>query len=82
MEIESAFDKVSVVPLDKQDTETSVMEELIEFDVKTARCYDPNEEIKLNKVIDAVGVDKFHDKIRSLARFYVESKGRVRVNIF
>ena len=72
VEIEAAFDKVTVLPLD-EGSDTSIMEELQSFKVENARCYDPNEQNKLNKVISAVGVDKFHAKIRTLASFYVDS---------
>ena len=80
VEMESVLDKVSMVSLDKDSTETSRMVELIYFKVENAKCYDPNEELKLNKVISAVGVEKFHDKIRTLASFYVDEKGRDRVS--
>lgn len=91
VEIEAAFEKVVVLPLEAGgDIEsggggggvvdggsTTVMQELVSFHIHGAHCYDPNEERKLNTVISAVGVDKFHDKIRTLARFYVEG-GRDR----
>jgi hypothetical protein len=38
------------------------------FEVKNAKCYDPNEEDRLMKVIRAVGVDRFEKNIRSLAK--------------
>lgn len=96
VEIEAAFEKVVVLPLDaagagiesgdiesggggaKEGGSTTVMQELVSFHVQQAHCYDPNEELKLNTVITAVGVDKFHDKIRALARFYVEEGARDR----
>jgi hypothetical protein len=86
VEIEAAFEKVVVLPLDSggesgsglaEGGSTTVMQELVSFHVHLAHCYDPNEELKLNTVITAVGVDKFHDKIRTLAKFYVEG-GRDR----
>ena len=39
--------------------------ELLKVD---AHCYDPNEEAKLRKIIDAVGLERFNNKIRSWAR--------------
>jgi hypothetical protein len=89
IDIEAAFDKVVVLPLDPSSgsdkdestvattSNTTVMQELVSFHVHQARCYDPNEQLKLNTVIAAVGVDKFHDKIRKLASFYV-GEGRDR----
>merc|ERR1712176_1289142 len=36
------------------------------FDVREAHCYDPNEEERLRKVIDAVGEERFNKSIRKI----------------
>jgi len=36
------------------------------FDIEFAHCYDPNEEAKFRAVIDAVGADRFNERIRAL----------------
>ena len=51
-----------------------VMSELLVFDVSKAHCYDPNEENKLMKVIAGVGIARFHERIRNLAKLYIESQ--------
>jgi hypothetical protein len=47
--------------------------ELTNFDVKNARCYDPNEEAKIREVVKSTGAtsggngtDEFNEKIRSI----------------
>jgi len=41
-------------------------ERLRAFDLRAARCYDPNEEAKLRSIIDAVGASEFNDRIRRI----------------
>jgi hypothetical protein len=43
---------------------------LKKFDIKNAHCFDPNEESKLRRVINAVGEKEFHDKIHKFAKEY------------
>ena len=42
------------------------LNELENFDINKATCYDPNEKLKLLTVIKAVGIDIFQKKIRKL----------------
>jgi len=51
-----------------KDGNNSVLQRLMEFKASQARCYDPNEEAKLFKIIRAVGEERFNDIIRRLAR--------------
>ena len=53
----------------------SLSDQLLCFDVANAHCYDPNEEARLRKVIDALGTSKFNDKIHDLGEAL---KGRRR----
>lgn len=46
----------------------NALEQLQNFDLGNAHCYDPNEEGKLRKVIEAVGSDLFVAKIRAVAQ--------------
>ena len=41
---------------------------LSEFDVRAARCYDPNEERRLRTAIDCLGADRFNTLIREMSR--------------
>merc|ERR1711879_55195 len=41
-------------------------EELRDFDVCSAHCYDPNEEAKLKSVIEAVGEARFNAMVRGI----------------
>lgn len=45
-----------------------ILGRLEQFTVDDAHCYDPNEEFRLRKVIDAVGKDRFRDNVRKLAK--------------
>jgi hypothetical protein len=51
------------------------MHELSTFNVENAHCFDPNEEGKLLKVIEAVGLAQFHERIHNLARLCSEKIG-------
>ena len=50
-----------------QDMHIEMLNQLKQFQLSNASCYDPNEEYKLRKVIEALGTDKFHEQIHSLA---------------
>eukprot|EP00960_Hanusia_phi_P041700 755126-Hanusia_phi.AAC.2 len=70
---EGVLSRICVLPVQKNQ-DTLVMERLQEFHISIARCYDPNEEAKLLKVIDAVGLDKFHEQVHKLARAFLQGK--------
>ena len=54
-------------PIQTDGDTVDVLQQLERFDVGDARCYDPNEEARIRRVIDAVGVDSFNTRIRNLA---------------
>lgn len=66
MEEQVAVRRLRVVPLD-HGAEYDISVEIKTFDVTNAHCYDPNEEAKLQEIIDAVGKERFNHRIRSLA---------------
>jgi hypothetical protein len=69
MRQEQALERVEVEPLNKQGSkEEGMLEQLVHFDVSVAHCYDPNEEMRLRRVIGAVGESQFNDRIRVLAK--------------
>lgn len=58
------MEKIVFVILDEKDfNDTIVMQKLNEFHVDKARCFDPNEQTKLNQVISGIGKDIFNNKI-------------------
>ena len=63
--MESVLERFQVVTLETGENEgvLSLSDQLLCFDVANAHCYDPNEEARLRKVIDALGTSKFNDKI-------------------
>ena len=63
--MESVLERFQVVTLETGENEGvfSLSDQLLCFDVANAHCYDPNEEARLRKVIDALGTSKFNDKI-------------------
>ena len=76
------MDRVQLVPLSHEDEEGAVttvddvVKILREFDVTSAHCYNPNEESRLMTVIQAVGVDKFNESIRDVAKIYANRKSK------
>ncbi len=62
------LERIIIEPLDN----SSILDELLNFDVKYCKCFDPNIEKKLNKIIRAYGGDKeeeyFNFKIRDIAK--------------
>lgn len=53
-----------------------LMQALLRFDVTRAHCYDPNEERKLMKVIEANGLDSFNARVRELATRSLDKMSR------
>eukprot|EP00929_Paragymnodinium_shiwhaense_P009697 TRINITY_DN113966_c0_g1_i1.p1 TRINITY_DN113966_c0_g1~~TRINITY_DN113966_c0_g1_i1.p1 ORF type:complete len:273 (+),score=27.43 TRINITY_DN113966_c0_g1_i1:2-820(+) len=49
-----------------QGSSSDVMQRLLHFESKNARCYDPNEQRKLLQVIETIGADRFDGQIRRL----------------
>ena len=60
-----AMERVVLVPMNSPDC--NVMENLSNFSIANAHCYDPNEENRLRKVISAVGEARFVKQVRDLA---------------
>ena len=72
MSMEVALDKVVLLPIDStafgERHEIGSLEKLKTFDVADARCYDPNEEEVLRRIIGTVGDGHFNDRIRELGK--------------
>lgn len=51
-------------------TEANSISKLSSFNINNAHCFDPNEESKLRRVINAVGKEEFHEKIHQFAKEY------------
>jgi len=69
MREEQALDRCHLVALTSDPSaEEESVNQLTKFDVNHAHCYDPNEEAKLRRVIDAVGEEQFNDRVRALAK--------------
>jgi len=62
---QQALERIKLVPL-KTEGNSPVWECLAQFDVDSARCYDPNEQTKLLRAIGSIGKDSFNAKIRGL----------------
>mmetsp|Transcript_60679 Transcript_60679/g.166623 ORF Transcript_60679/g.166623 Transcript_60679/m.166623 type:complete len:269 (+) Transcript_60679:3-809(+) len=73
MRQEQALTRVVLLPLNK-DPDCDVSYSLLKFDVNEARCYDPNEEMGLRKVIAGVGLERFNNRIHALAVAFQESQ--------
>ena len=71
MRQEQALGRVVLLPLN-EDPDCDVSYSLLKFDVNDARCYDPNEEMGLRKVIAGVGLERFNNRIHALAVAFQE----------
>ena len=79
---ENAVSRIELVPIEADGvTRESILDNMAEFKLDDAHCYDPNEEIKLRAVMKEVGEKKFVGRIRALAgkiRAQDEEKARAR----
>ncbi len=62
-EVNAALERLLVVPL-----ANDACEQLTEFQLNTAHCYDPNEEAKLRLAIGSLGNDVFTERVRMLSQ--------------
>ena len=61
--------RVEILPIEGDGvTRDSVLSSMSNFSLGSAHCYDPNEEARLRGVMEAVGEDKFVERVRSLGR--------------
>ncbi|CAE7378861.1 unnamed protein product [Symbiodinium natans] len=67
MSMQMAVKQIVVVPLVE-----SALVALTVFDSSEARCYDPNEEHRLRRVIEAIGQQRFEIKIRALGQLLLD----------
>eukprot|EP00434_Breviolum_minutum_P037642 symbB.v1.2.033386.t1/scaffold4123.1/size58836/6 len=63
MHVQEALNHVVVMPLSE-----AALLQLTTFDCSVSSCYDPNEELRLRHVIDAIGTERFESKIRQLGQ--------------
>ena len=79
---ENAVSRIELVPIEADGvTRESILDNMAEFKLDDAHCYDPNEEIKLRAVMKEVGEEKFVGRIRALAgkiRAQDEERARAR----
>eukprot|EP00929_Paragymnodinium_shiwhaense_P080716 TRINITY_DN4210_c0_g3_i2.p1 TRINITY_DN4210_c0_g3~~TRINITY_DN4210_c0_g3_i2.p1 ORF type:complete len:166 (+),score=23.11 TRINITY_DN4210_c0_g3_i2:517-1014(+) len=50
-----------------EDPDGNILERMRQFQVKNARCYDPNEQARILQVIGTMGANRFDERIRELA---------------
>lgn len=65
--MQAALNQLVVIPLSQP-----ALLELTGFDVSISSCYDPNEELRLRHVIDAIGTKLFESKIRQLGQLILD----------
>jgi len=58
------MDQVMLVPLLRDTCDTYIAAK--QFSVAAATCYSPHDEIRLLKIIDAVGRNAFNKKVRNV----------------
>lgn len=68
-----ALKRIELVALDAVDLpnggwESSALNALERFNVTEATCYDPNDEVIMKKVIEAVDRSQFNSKVQRLAK--------------
>merc|ERR1712048_712371 len=52
------------------DPQEDLVSRLKTFQISDAHCYDPNEESRVRRVIQAIGAERFEQKIRDLGEIY------------
>jgi hypothetical protein len=76
---QDALDKLELAPVEDPDegvTLETILESLANFKLSSARCFDPNEEARLRRVLSAFGERRFEARIRALAPKLRESEAR------
>ena len=64
-----ALEKIQIEGIgDEAGSGRKVLMELCNFNYLNAQCYSPNEQLKITKVIEAVGGDRFNSRVRHLAK--------------
>merc|ERR1712159_476772 len=74
--LEQAVERLCIVSLDVADAQGSVAQKLPRFEVRDARCFDPNEEARLRQIIASFGDDAFNERIRTLGARCANGSGR------
>ncbi|CAK9098860.1 Uncharacterized protein SCF082_LOCUS46320 [Durusdinium trenchii] len=67
MSMDMALKQLMVFPLCQ-----SSLIQLTTFDCSISRCFDPNEEFRLRRVIEAIGTFRFETKIRALGQLILD----------
>jgi len=76
---ELALERIELLPLvDKSNNNFDVLQELENFDIDRAHCFDPNEEFKLRNIMHDVGIDRLKTSINHMAKLY-KSKDKHQV---
>lgn len=65
--LEQALKQLVVVSLSHE-----ALKQLAHFDCSNSGCHDPNEEYRLRRVIDAIGKERFENKIRTLGQLILD----------
>lgn len=65
--MEQAMKQLVVVSLSNE-----ALKQLAHFDCSNSGCHDPNEEYRLRRVIDAIGKERFENKIRTLGQLILD----------
>ena len=56
--------------LEDSKLEEDSLKRLARFDILKCHCYNPNEEVVLERIIRKVGVEHFNEQIRTLAKAF------------
>eukprot|EP00434_Breviolum_minutum_P019392 symbB.v1.2.017098.t1/scaffold1319.1/size197804/3 len=75
--MEQALKQLVVVSLSN-----SALKQLANFDCSNSSCHDPNEEYRLLRVINAIGRERFENKIRALGQLILDREMGVSKGLF
>ena len=67
---------------DLEKMQRKTLDNLVNFSMESARCYDPNESKRLKNVIAAVGISAFEKKIRVLGTELLERNYKEKTSFF
>ncbi|CAE7681032.1 unnamed protein product [Symbiodinium pilosum] len=77
MSLQTALTRLVVLPFS-----LTALQKLARFDLSISRCYDPNEELRLRRVIAAIGRLSFENKIQALGQLILDRETNVEQGLF
>lgn len=65
---ELALERIEIVFLNDQNNSDELLTHLLDFDIDSAHCFDPNEEYKLRKIMYDIGIETLKSSLKILGQ--------------